>query len=362
MKNFFRLTIAVLFGFNYQWCSAHAALQLKGTQSFTIKKDTSHRLQAGTHSPAAKTIRLLNIELSDKAWQSLSTQPLAFSNATKASPTSPFPKHLQLGMNEVPVLDQGPYGTCVTFAATAAVDAAMNKGDYISQLCQLEFGTYLENASKGRAISGWDGSFGAYTLQQMETFGVVPKDVERAGFCGGLTAYPSDGIVPDAEMSIQEYTNYIRDMSDFDHLVSWSPLMDIFQATTASFDKKQLLMAVKKSLNEGDRLTFGVLIFLPEQGVAGAVGQHAVANDTWVITPLIETVINMHGSHAGHEMIITGYDDEAVAVDGRGRSHKGLLTLRNSWGNDVGDGGNFYMSYDYFTRLAIETQRIRQLN
>ncbi|MGF2339111.1 C1 family peptidase, partial [Acinetobacter baumannii] len=63
----------------------------------------------------------------------------------------------------------------------------------------------------------------------------------------------------------------------------------------------------------------------------------------------------------GHEMIITGYDDNAIAVDDNGREHKGLFTLRNSWGEQFGDKGNFYMSYDYFKVLTIEAQRIRAL-
>ena len=42
---------------------------------------------------------------------------------------------VQLDMGNVPVLDQGGYGSCVTFANTAALDAALNQGDYISQVC-----------------------------------------------------------------------------------------------------------------------------------------------------------------------------------------------------------------------------------
>jgi C1A family cysteine protease len=57
-------------------------------------------------------------------------------------------------------------------------------------------------------------------------------------------------------------------------------------------------------------------------------------------------------------MIITGYDDEAIAIDKLGHQHKGLFTLRNSWGSSVADKGNFYMSYDYFKTLAMEAYKI----
>ena len=60
-------------------------------------------------------------------------------------------------------------------------------------------------------------------------------------------------------------------------------------------------------------------------------------------------------------MIITGFNDYATATDKDGRVHRGLLTLRNSWGNKVGNEGDFYMSYDYFKLLTIEVQRIRAL-
>jgi C1A family cysteine protease len=39
----------------------------------------------------------------------------------------------------------------------------------------------------------------------------------------------------------------------------------------------------------------------------------------------------------GHEVLVYGYDD-----------NMGRVKVRNSWGKDWGDGGNFYMPYDYF--------------
>ena len=52
-----------------------------------------------------------------------------------------------IGMNNVPVLDQGRHGSCATFAATGALDAALTKPSgelgYISQLCNLDLGNYV---------------------------------------------------------------------------------------------------------------------------------------------------------------------------------------------------------------------------
>ncbi len=63
--------------------------------------------------------------LTGKAKNALS-HPTRFAAANR--PPSGYPEKVELGMNGVPVLNQGMHGTCVTFAVTAAVDAALGKG------------------------------------------------------------------------------------------------------------------------------------------------------------------------------------------------------------------------------------------
>jgi len=339
---------------------AQQDIELNGTTKYPLAK-VSRNSFLFSASPN-KFIRLLNMNLSENAWKKLDEPVLAASQTNEFSPNHKnLPRQVQLGMNQVPVLDQGPYGTCVTFAITAAVDAASNHGDYISQLCQLELGQYLENNTGGSILSGWNGSMGQKVLNQMDNFGFVTKGIEQTIGCSGLTSYPTDGNIPDNELNLPDYGKISTGMSDDSVNVGWSSLMDSYQAFIDDIDREQLLTGVKDALNTGDRLTFGVLIFSPQIGVVGAVGKHTVPNDTWVITPSINGLINIHDIHGGHEMIITGYDDDAIATDEKGLTYKGLLTLRNSWGKTSGDAGNFYMSYDYFKRLAVEVQRIRRL-
>ena len=340
---------------------AHQDIELNGTTKYPLT-NTKTSSKSVKFSDSPKYIRLLNINLSDKAWKKLD-KPIIPSSMSTALATSRkhLPTQVQLGMDQVPVLDQGPYGTCVMFAVTAAVDAASNHGDYISQLCQLELGQYLENNTGGTVLSGWNGSLGKMVLNQMDSFGFVSKDIERSIGCGGLTAYPSDGVIPENELNLSESRKISTDMSDDTVNVGWSSLMDFYQAFVDDIDREQVLIDVKDSLNNGDRLTFGVLLFAPQLGVVGAVGKHKVSNDSWIITPLINGLIKAHDIHGEHDMIITGYDDDAIATDEKGQTYKGLLTLRNSWGKNAGDAGNFYMSYDYFKRLGVEVQRIRQL-
>ena len=53
-------------------------------------------------------------------------------------------------------------------------------------------------------------------------------------------------------------------------------------------------------------------------------------------------------------------NDDAEAIDQQGKIHKGLFTLRNSWGSHAGDEGNYYVSYDYFKSWAFDLTKVIQ--
>lgn len=337
--------------------SAHTqAVKIIGSIEQPVLSSNSFSL---TEQSAVRSISLLNIQLSEKAQRTIQHRIKKTLNSNSATFTaSTIPEQLQLGMNNVPVLDQGSHGTCVTFANTAAIDAALNKGDYISQLCQLVLGRYLE--SNSYTFSGWDGSWGPTVLNQMNLFGIVSKEQQRAYGCAGLTEYPMGGSNPMDKISLSEYHLLSEQIPD--NRIAWTFLLEPNQATSDAPDMDKILNDIKIALNTGDRLTFGVLLLDFTQGMVGAVGTHRAKYDSWVLTPEIANDINDHTQFAGHEMIITGYDDHAIAADAQGRKYVGLLTLRNSWGTNIGDKGNFYMSYDYFKALTLEIQRIRHLD
>lgn len=323
-------------------------INVTGTIHQTIKPPRS--LQASLSS--VKHIALLKIELSDKAKQRIIHKAdIALAKEDVPKNTG---KKIQLGMGNVPVLDQGSYGSCVTFANTAAIDAVVNKGDYVSQLCQLQLGRYLEE--NGYVPSGWNGSLGGIVLNQMTAFGLVSKAQQMAHGCGGLTQYPSSILDVDIAkpMTPEEYHQISEEPE-----IAWSPIVDIYQVILDKTNMDVVLEQVKATLNAGDRLTFGILLPSSDRGVAGAIGNHKNINDSWLLTPEILEDMESQRELPGHEMIITGFDDDAIATDDHGHEHKGLLTLRNSWGTNIGDKGDFYMSYDYFKVLVIEAQRIR---
>ena len=88
-------------------------------------------------------------------------------------------------------------------------------------------------------------------------------------------------------------------------------------------------------------------------------GRFKVNKDSWVVSnEIADDIANHIENFSGHEVIITGYDDNAIAYDSDGSAHMGLLTIRNSWGTNIPGGGDQYMSYDYFKVLTDEAARI----
>lgn len=338
-------------------------IEINGTISHVA---TLPQQKSLTGKVESKQIKLLNVKLSNKGMSVLKNRTKTL-NAKKINglmANKELPNKIELGMNNIPVLDQGNNGSCVTFATTAGINAVINKGDYVSQLCSLQLGTYL--AQNGYGESGWSGTNARSVLNQIEHFGVVSKDKQRAHGCGGLNEYPHDEHTPSSSISIEEYHQLSEDVNPSTGVQTplvWSPILDVYQAVLEQTDTSKTLDEVKQAINGNDRVTVGVLLLnYQEEGFMGAVGRHNAKYDTWTLTPELMRDLYLKPNFGGHEMLITGYDDNAITTDDAGRQYKGLLTLRNSWSEKYGDKGEFYMTYDYFKVLVIEAQRIRDLS
>lgn len=308
-------------------------------------------------SPLPQKIKLPIFKLSEKAKANLKHKAQSVSHAPTLKTTSTTNTEKQLGMNGVPVLNQGNFGTCVTFADTAAVDAALGKGDYISQLCLLQLGNYA--SEHAYSASGWDGSFNRHILSRLEDHGFISKATEQTEGCGGLYEYPRDETIPESAISFNEYHQRSENLTK--QGIGWSPILDIYKALiTMDINTNNVIKDIKKAIDSEQRVTMASLLPATDLGVAGAVGKHHVESDTWVLSTVIERELYLSNSlfFAGHAMVITGYDDQAIAIDDLGREHVGLFTLRNSWGEQMGDQGDFYMSYDYFRVLGVEANQI----
>ncbi|KTD36245.1 cysteine protease [Legionella nautarum] len=324
-------------------------------EDFNIVGSIEHHLKvapnkAATNQSNEKVIQLLQIELSNEEKERLANDAkklLARPDSFLPSEASLFPNKVQLGMNKVPVLDQGHHGTCVTFAVTAALDALIGQGDYVSQVCHLQLGSYLEK--QGYGVSGWKGSNTKQVIDQIAQYGIVNTEKQRKKGCGGINYYPSYTAIPESFIEPEQY--YSLSELVFGKIASWSTIY-------RKVETDKLLTEVKQTLNSGDRVVFGVLLPRTDLGTVGAVGKYKTwfDYDTWVLTP--EILKDVRNAKTGHVMIITGYDDNAIVFDNKGKKHTGLLTLRNSWSNFAGNYGDFYMSYDYFKLLAHDVKRI----
>jgi len=338
-------------------CNANASEFGKPIVS-TIPVTTHNIAQDQQHK--TKQVYLMNIPLTAKQKnQIVKFQPNKIASATFANNT--LPKQIQLGMNNTPVLDQGRHGTCVTFAMTAAVDALLGKGDYVSQLCSLELGSYIEKRSY--TPSGWEGSWGNLVLNQILQYGIVNKQTQQQKSCSGMTEYPRDQESNVGNpMTLDDFKLNSENLNEniFSITLLSVPQRLLWNLAEAQSNMDSVIQNVKKELaakteNASVRVVFGTL--LPYQhGTAGACAKFHETNDTWALTAEIKADTNPE--LGGHEMVITGYDDDATAVDKDSVKHTGLFTLRNSWGADAGDEGNYYMTYDYFKQFAIEARKV----
>ncbi len=314
-------------------------------------------MQTDASTTGTKTITLDTYELSDKAQRALAQHMRRRLSAEQmprqlaSAPSRLLPRSVQLGMSNVPVLDQGRHGACVIFAATAAVDATLNRGSYTSQLCLLQLGRYFEKTN--RQASGWDGLHSSKeAFDRINKYGVMSMESQQRYGCGGVYTYPYEEETPQSDMPLATYLQYREMLPKND--IAWSAVWSSFWFDFTS----DTVMKTKTALSVGRRVVVASLLPRVYLGAAGAIGKHHILDDTWVLTPEIEQGTNWFKKIPGHEMIVTGYDDKASAVDRSGNLHRGLFTLRSSWGPTVGDAGNFYMSYDYFEMLVVEAIQI----
>lgn len=346
------------------------------TVSGTIPADVQINQKIDSHArtltskPSVKKISLMRIELSPKAERYLANEA-SNQNMTKTLFSTAYNTSLPLsgtvGMNGVPVLDQGQHGSCATFADTGAIDAAYGKTDYISQLCNLELGSYLEEEAKKAGYdypSGWKGSLNEIVLGQINKYGIVNMDTQKREGCGTkqkVYVYPlnneKDEGVPITETDFRKISAPTISFHS-------KMLLSAEDAFSRRANTEKVLNNIKQAITRGNRVVIGFLIDVNDdlKYVNGATGAYRdVANDSWVLTPKIVGDAKIPKKiRAGHAVIIVGYDDtaEIIGSDAKRTRHKGVLTIRNSWSEEAGDKGEYYMSYDYFKLLGMETIEI----
>jgi hypothetical protein len=342
---------------------AHAAdISVVGTIP-TVVPNNQNQISHSLKHEKPNIVMLQKVKLSEHAKQAMKKRLHSLKNPTaKANFAAKqnYPSNFDLGMENVPVLNQGMHGSCVTFANAGALDALIKQGDYVSELCSLTLGLYIESKHKNEEEypSGWNGSWGPIVLDQFFKYGVVSMQNQQSYGCGGLTDYPVwDPSATGRPMTPAEYGQLSESISD---KYDWEGILSVEEAFGDGFDGDDVVTKVKDQLVRGNRVTFGVLLDI-NYGSNGAVGQYKTkwGKDTWMLIPGIEEDFNNDEIEAGHEMIITGYDDDAVVTSPSGVTNKGLFILRNSWGVQAGNQGEYYMTYDHFKLMTMEAQALK---
>lgn len=233
---------------------------------------------------------------------------------------------VDLGMDNMPVLDQGPYGTCITFSTTAALNALKHIGDTISQQCLLELGNFEEEMSFGEIASGWDGAYYEEVISRIQNYGIVTKSK-----CPHQYANSTYKLFPHEYMSYSRNGRWARDVNFYD----LSNRDQDYRRVPATIEQ------IKSALNSGHRILIGAILLNDYPDGLPIKNSH---NGLWDFPPnysmqQVEQDIE-EGNFGGHAIIVTGYNEDLK-----------LFKIRNSWGPTEGDHGDFYMTYRYFERM-----------
>lgn len=232
---------------------------------------------------------------------------------------------VDLGMGKVPVLDQGAYGTCVTFASTAALDAKLKLGDYIDQQCSLALNKFLGN-------DYWNGAYTAVEiLQPLKEHGIIPK-----GQCFGSTYPKKSQKVPTNKYEAKSDKSYTGQIS-------------------YHYTEKADLNVVKETIKAGYRVAIGTALAdtpdpISVNGFDVKVQGSSKSYDggLWACKQPGNSSNYCADQNAGHEVIIVGYDDKQQ-----------LLKIRNSWGTSAGHEGDFYMTYAFFNAMVADHTELK---
>lgn len=234
-------------------------------------------------------------------------QPLLAKTAYGANVASALPPKVDLRQWCSPVPNQGNIGSCTAHSAMGMVEYFQNKiyGKFIpgSRLFQYKMTRYMLK---------WTGDTGAFLRTAM----------------GALVLF---GVAPESYWPYKE--------TDYDVMPPWEVgmLAQSFQALKyyrldpPGSSSADILQKVKACLATQQPAMFGFTVYKSIAKV-GANG-------------LLPFPAAREATDGGHAVLAVGYDDTIVTNVG-----KGAIIVKNSWGKAWGEGGYFYMPYEYITR------------
>ncbi|MEI9903726.1 MAG: C1 family peptidase [Asticcacaulis sp.] len=161
--------------------------------------------------------------------------------------------------------------------------------------------------------------------------------------CGGASMVDALGVlVSEGSTSLAHYpytpATCVPEPTAQDKAAAGAWKIPGFETITAS--NLKVVDSYKEKLERGMPIIIGVAINTSEWFNFHGSGVYTLGPDS----------LNPGGKHAGHALVVVGYDDNMVAANGE----QGAFRIQNSWGLGWGDRGYMWMSYKAFTALVQE--------
>ncbi|MCC2625092.1 MAG: Cysteine protease, papain family [Burkholderiales bacterium] len=238
-------------------------------------------------------------------------------------PTSPFP------------LDQGKFGTCVTFSVLGAIMNSRQVTDpnnAPSPSCMLQMLKYW-------MVDAWDGfwlnRYPTYLEANQGGYGYVTENFGQQGRCNNYyKTYQPQGSDEQKSMrliSLSDYTNnsirYTNGSNEYNR----------FAVSSGSDALYQIKLGINNAA-VGD-------VQIPGRYSAFAFFYNYAPNAWYGSYPVWADDGNPPVRNAGHALFAYGYDDN-ITVNGQ----QGVLYLRNSWGKWGNETGSVLMTYAFFIK------------
>lgn len=213
---------------------------------------------------------------------------------TLTAPISDMPLMTDLRPNCSPVEDQGALGSCTANAIVGALE-------------------FLERKAGDLTPTNLSRLFVYYNERLIE--GTIKQD---AG------AFLRDGIKSIAKWGVCPESRCPYHIKNFTHKPTASAYKQALPHKVVEYQRLSTLSEMRHCLAAGFPFVFGFTVY--ESFESDEVARTGVVS----LPPPDEQVVG------GHAVMAAGYDDE-----------RQLLLVRNSWGDDWGDGGYFWMPYAY---------------
>ena len=267
-----------------------------------------------TNSNSKFEVEVKNSKASKYGYIKPAGQSYATNPKSKLKKAAQLPAHY--GSMEKDVRDQNPFGTCWAFAGTGSFEYAVDKKtesntDYSEEHMIQRLS---KNGDTGYQITSKDTGGNEYMYSGYFTSGYGPV---------------SDSLFP-----------YDTTKSTLQIIPSILNAKGNYRATDVQFFKttddangalnSETVNTVKQAVYNNGSATCGI---------------------TWDSSMIQKDKVSYYNNDdnarndSNHEVLIVGWDDDYSADHFKGVTKNGAWLVRNSWGNNIGDNGYFWVSY-----------------